>query len=665
MQERKLKIGFARFPYAGNGQTQSEDPNIGDWLVKTTLKIKADSRCEEGIWPFREADTPITMVRNLALKSAVAAGVDVLVMIDSDQIPDLHLGTDPDAKPFWDTSFEFLWNYWDKGPCCIGAPYCGGFPHPVTGGNTNVFTFQWSTDQNDPTERQWSLQQITREEAARRAGMEEIAALPTGLYMIDTRVAKIVPAPWFYYEWKDPPYNTEKVSTEDVVFTRNASLLGVPQFCNWDAWAGHVKPQISGKPLLITKDQVRGSLREAWERGMNRDDCQVEIQAGVETSEVLRELEREKVRPAPRETTNRLSPTDAARTDKDKFRVVNRKYGVDLCEVTEQGVLVANTGDAEVETLRDLVKVLVGENPDRPLEILEIGTWAGHTACALHDALGPQGGTVWCVDTWKGGPGDTCERNAQLYGSENVKALFDQNCEGHAIGWMQMTSKEAASHPDLPRLFDLIFIDADKNAIKLDLDLWVPRVREGGIFCGHDYDVAMFPGVVAEVEKRFPEGRTEGRVWWQGIGPPGPAAPPATQSDPEPRSSSEPPSESESDIPTPSECVGLDSDSIDVGSMREMLDDKVETPATQSDPDPVADCPPVLPPILQAPEPIPQEIESIQDRLTPGERGSLELRMRRGETLSMMMTRLQGEIEGGHIAEGQAVVIKQPEATAV
>lgn len=38
-------------------------------------------------------------------------------------------------------------------------------------------------------------------------------------------------------------------------------------------------------------------------------------------------------------------------------------------------------------------------------------------------------------------------------------------------------------------MFDLVFIDADHSyeSVKQDIGLWIPKVRSGGILCGHDY----------------------------------------------------------------------------------------------------------------------------------------------------------------------------------
>ncbi len=290
MIPRKLRIGVARFPYAGNGGTSAEHPDIADWLVRTVPKINKDERCIDGVWPFVVADTPITMTRNLALKQARENGVDVLMMVDSDQNPDLYLKADPTAKPFWESSFDFLYEHWDKGPCCIAAPYCGPLPHPVRGGESNVYVFRWARSQNDDTGEGFRLRQFSREEAAQRAGIEEVAALPTGMIMLDLRLLDVVPPPWFEYEWEDPPYNSVKASTEDVYFTRNCSLLGVPQYCNWDAWVGHAKPSIVGRPMIIGVNEIGPTLKKAWESGQRSDERTIELGAGKSPQEICAEL---------------------------------------------------------------------------------------------------------------------------------------------------------------------------------------------------------------------------------------------------------------------------------------------------------------------------------------------------------------------------------------
>lgn len=250
----KHNVMFARFPYK-----RAEEPEVADWLLSTVLKAKRDSRIGE-VFSIKLDDTPITMTRNLAVEKAKSAGADLLLMLDSDMVPDLPI---PGAKPFWDTSLDFVLSH--QGPSVIAAPYCG--PPPVE----NVYVFQWRKFQSDHPGADWKLDQFTREEAAYRAGIERVAALPTGLILIDMRIFSTLKPPYFYYEWEDET-ESRKGSTEDVAFTRDLSMAGVPVYCNWDAWAGHVKYKVVGKPELVHVDMIREKYREALQRGLSSDD---------------------------------------------------------------------------------------------------------------------------------------------------------------------------------------------------------------------------------------------------------------------------------------------------------------------------------------------------------------------------------------------------------
>lgn len=58
----------------------------------------------------------------------------------------------------------------------------------------------------------------------------------------------------------------------------------------------------------------------------------------------------------------------------------------------------------------------------------------------------------------------------------------------HQVKLLRLTSKQAAKLFK-PAYFDMVFIDADhtEEAVTEDFNLWKPRVRPGGILCGHDY----------------------------------------------------------------------------------------------------------------------------------------------------------------------------------
>jgi hypothetical protein len=262
----QITVMIARFPYG-----DIEHPDCGDWLMTTFHKMKSDPRIGR-VRRFRKADTPIPMTRNEAVEVALQEKVDFLLMLDNDMSPDIHHSSSPYpdywadfAKPFWDTSFEFALEQRAKGtPCIIGAPYCGPSPHQ------NVYVFQWDNWRNNytPDAPDMKLDQFSRAEASKLTGIQEVAALPTGLILIDMRAFERATPPYFYYEYTDHK-QLRKASTEDVAFTRDMSLYGVKQYCNWDAWCGHHKKEIVTKPVLLTTGQIGERMRETIRREFN------------------------------------------------------------------------------------------------------------------------------------------------------------------------------------------------------------------------------------------------------------------------------------------------------------------------------------------------------------------------------------------------------------
>lgn len=257
----KVSVLFARFPFGA-----SEHPACTDWLLKTQKTVLADPRIDKDrVFNTYVDDTPITMSRNRVLKQAREAGVDLVCMVDSDMVPDNLLGIEDNAVPFWDSSFDHWWNYYKQQPCCIFAPYCGPPPWEIP------YIFRLCTRQGQHPNPDWRLEMFSREEAACRTGFEKVDAGPTGLILIDMRALNVLPPPWFDYEWKDKE-QTEKGSTEDVVFTRNLAMLGVDQVVNWDAWAGHVKRKTVRKPQVLTSEMIAGSYREALKKNMHNEE---------------------------------------------------------------------------------------------------------------------------------------------------------------------------------------------------------------------------------------------------------------------------------------------------------------------------------------------------------------------------------------------------------
>lgn len=294
MKPRELDVFFAFPAYGGNGGISSEVPDIRKWMCSILMGMKHDDRIGK-ITDLTVGDTPITMVRNRFVVEARKVNADVLIMVDSDMNPMKH-AREPEFKEFFSSSFDFLYEHYDKGPCVIGAPYCG----PPGGiGSQNMYVFEWQNYGDWGADTPFSLEQVPRAMAARMRGIQEAAALPTGLIMYDMRAFELIEPSgmtrsdvldeliegkitkkealkklnegWFYYEWSDSTASG-KSSTEDVTNTRDISLAGQaklgynPVYCNWDSPAGHWKPWcVSGRPYIHDPEKVAASFREGIE----------------------------------------------------------------------------------------------------------------------------------------------------------------------------------------------------------------------------------------------------------------------------------------------------------------------------------------------------------------------------------------------------------------
>ena len=497
MKERQLKVMIATFSYGGNGGFASTHPDVMKWLLETVPKIKADPRVEM-VCHADLVDTPITMTRNLAVQEAQRQGIDVLLMIDSDQAPDYLVGIDPNAHPFWDTSFDFLCKHYERGPCVIGSPYCG--PPAVT---ENCYVFRWIDFVTDDPNANHKLEAYSRAEAANLAGIQECAALPTGLILFDMRAFDLVERPYFYYEWADegkqcehcgqkkPGPQAQKHSTEDVTATRDISFHGMlkldynPLFCNWSAWAGHWKPKCVGKPRDVKASDISLKYQEAVHRNHKSTERLVQVNAGknrIEAQYVGWPGENGKVNGqiagAPPDENGHARSAD---------------------ELTLEDFHVHQD---DLEALKNLV--LAAGATTIPVRVVEIGSFLGYTSRAIADAMSHHGGSLWCIDNWDGIPGDI---TAVLCNKYDVHALFLQRMKDTypvAVYPIVDKSPEAVDAFENEPPLDMVFIDADHSyeAVKADIEAWLPKVKVGGILCGHDYGL-MFPGVAKAVDEAF------------------------------------------------------------------------------------------------------------------------------------------------------------------
>jgi len=136
--------------------------------------------------------------------------------------------------------------------------------------------------------------------------------------------------------------------------------------------------------------------------------------------------------------------------------------------------------------------------PDNPL-ICEIGSWVGTSSCIMAGEVGKREGQIYCVDKFDA-QGET---NPYLWNAMKVAAdgdtvldrfLFNRNALGYQniIHPLAMTSEKAA-RVMADHIFDFVFIDGDHqySYASRDIDMWLPKVKPGGIIGGHDFECRL------------------------------------------------------------------------------------------------------------------------------------------------------------------------------
>lgn len=100
------------------------------------------------------------------------------------------------------------------------------------------------------------------------------------------------------------------------------------------------------------------------------------------------------------------------------------------------------------------------------------------------------------VDLWEAVPGSS------RFDRDDMEVVFRRRFEKEKqITILKGLSWEMASLVK-DRTLDFVFIDAshDYNSVLKDVQAWYPKVRNGGLFCGHDLH---FPGVRKVTKKIF------------------------------------------------------------------------------------------------------------------------------------------------------------------
>lgn len=100
----------------------------------------------------------------------------------------------------------------------------------------------------------------------------------------------------------------------------------------------------------------------------------------------------------------------------------------------------------------------------RPRNVVEVGTFTGYSALCLADGLA------------EGGVLHTIEQNVEY--EDRIRHYFSQSPLGERIVLHIGDARQVI--PELDILWDLVFIDAEKEDYETFYDLLLPRTRQGG-----------------------------------------------------------------------------------------------------------------------------------------------------------------------------------------
>ncbi len=115
----------------------------------------------------------------------------------------------------------------------------------------------------------------------------------------------------------------------------------------------------------------------------------------------------------------------------------------------------------------------------QPKRILEIGTYTGYSAICLAEGLQPDGKLI------------TIDINEEL--ESRVKNYFNDASLSDKIDYRIGDARKII--PTLNEVFDLVFIDADKENYSLYFDLVIDKVAKGGVILA---DNVLWSGKVVE-----------------------------------------------------------------------------------------------------------------------------------------------------------------------
>ena len=153
-------------------------------------------------------------------------------------------------------------------------------------------------------------------------------------------------------------------------------------------------------------------------------------------------------------------------------------------------------------------------------KIAEIGVYDGATTIRVLEECS-QVKEYWAIDLWQqvriGTPGyGKISTLNQVSWNKNYLKVCRFMFHFPSLKIIHASSS-GASGLFSSEYFDLIFVDANHSyeAVLADIELWLPKMKLGGLLTGHDFENTDFPGVKKAVTEKFGDGIEvyKGGIW--------------------------------------------------------------------------------------------------------------------------------------------------------
>ncbi|UCF13184.1 MAG: class I SAM-dependent methyltransferase [Thermoplasmatales archaeon] len=150
--------------------------------------------------------------------------------------------------------------------------------------------------------------------------------------------------------------------------------------------------------------------------------------------------------------------------------------------------------------LQDMCDYINKHESTRSMCLVEIGCYVGDST----EIFSKNFEFVFAIDPWQNGYDDKDAASFQIDMSI-VEKQFNMLCKESGNICKIKAKSEIAVEKFIDYTVDVVYIDGlhTYDGVKNDIKMWLPKVKQYGFICGHDYGSKHFPGVKQAVDEHF------------------------------------------------------------------------------------------------------------------------------------------------------------------